>query len=97
MYVMLNREKGNWILSRFELRPFHPCSTKKSFHYHEYRDLTMHTKCVIKDNDEADIRPNKTYLALTNEEQKKLEDDVPYPKRVIPCVSCSTIEKQFQQ
>ncbi|RYR05471.1 hypothetical protein Ahy_B06g085336 [Arachis hypogaea] len=27
----------------------------------------MHAKCIITDNDEAVIRPNKTYLALTNE------------------------------
>ncbi|XP_015964555.1 protein FAR1-RELATED SEQUENCE 5-like [Arachis duranensis] len=27
----------------------------------------MHAKCVIQNNDEAGIRPNKTYLALANE------------------------------
>ncbi|RYQ80017.1 hypothetical protein Ahy_Scaffold1g106709 isoform D [Arachis hypogaea] len=27
----------------------------------------MHVKCVIQNNDEAGIRPNKTYLALPNE------------------------------
>ncbi|RYR04608.1 hypothetical protein Ahy_B06g084381 [Arachis hypogaea] len=27
----------------------------------------MHAKCVIEDNDEAGIRPNKTFLALANE------------------------------
>ncbi|RYQ92367.1 hypothetical protein Ahy_B09g098571 [Arachis hypogaea] len=31
------------------------------------RELTMHAKCVIQDNDEASIRPNKTYLTLANE------------------------------
>nr|XP_029151613.1 protein FAR1-RELATED SEQUENCE 6-like [Arachis hypogaea] len=51
MYVMLDREK----------------ESKKAVHYHEYRELTMHAKCVITDNDEAGIRPNKTYLALANE------------------------------
>ncbi|RYQ92034.1 hypothetical protein Ahy_B09g098131 [Arachis hypogaea] len=40
----------------------------KAVHYHEYRELTMHAKCVIMDNDKAGIRPNKTYLALANEE-----------------------------
>ncbi|MED6114642.1 hypothetical protein PIB30_082313 [Stylosanthes scabra] len=38
-----------------------------SVHYHEYRALSLHAKCVIEDNDEAGIRPNKTYLALSNE------------------------------
>ncbi|RYR03964.1 hypothetical protein Ahy_B06g083446 [Arachis hypogaea] len=38
---------------------------KKSVHYHEYRELTMHAKCVITDN-EAGIRPNMMYLSLAN-------------------------------
>ncbi|RYR65340.1 hypothetical protein Ahy_A03g011273 [Arachis hypogaea] len=64
MYVMLDKEKESWVVSRLELRHSHPCSAKKAVHYHEYRELTMHAKCVITDNDEAGIRPNKTYLAL---------------------------------
>ncbi|XP_057720274.1 protein FAR1-RELATED SEQUENCE 5-like [Arachis stenosperma] len=66
MYVMLDREKECWVASRVELRHSHPCSAKKAVHYHEYRELTMHAKCIITDNDEAGIRPNKTYLALAN-------------------------------
>ncbi|RYR54656.1 hypothetical protein Ahy_A06g029969 [Arachis hypogaea] len=38
-----------------------------SIHYHQNRELSIHVKCVIEDNDEVRIRPNKTYLALTNE------------------------------
>ncbi|XP_025661171.1 protein FAR1-RELATED SEQUENCE 5-like [Arachis hypogaea] len=60
MYVVLDKEKESWVVSRLELRHSHPCSAKKVVHYHEYRDLTMHAKCVITDNDEAGIRPNKT-------------------------------------
>ncbi|RYR44621.1 hypothetical protein Ahy_A08g040923 [Arachis hypogaea] len=55
MYVMFDREKGNWMLSMLESRHSHPCSAKKSVHYHVYKELTMHAKCVIKDNDEAGI------------------------------------------
>ncbi|RYR04765.1 hypothetical protein Ahy_B06g084538 [Arachis hypogaea] len=66
MYFMLDREKESWIVSRLELRHSHPSSAKKAVHYHEYRELTMHAKCVITDNNEAGIRPNNTYLALTN-------------------------------
>ncbi|RYR04191.1 hypothetical protein Ahy_B06g083803 [Arachis hypogaea] len=66
MYVMLDREKKSLMVSRLELRHSHPCSAKKVVHYHEYRELTMHAKCVITDNDVAGIRPNKTYLALAN-------------------------------
>ncbi|XP_025702729.1 protein FAR1-RELATED SEQUENCE 5-like [Arachis hypogaea] len=66
MYVMLDREKECWVVSRVELRHSHPCSAEKAVHYHEYWELTIHAKCVIMDNDEAGIRPNKTYLALAN-------------------------------
>ncbi|RYR13093.1 hypothetical protein Ahy_B04g070268 isoform C [Arachis hypogaea] len=65
---MLDREKECWVVSIVELKHSHPCSAEKVIHYHEYRELTMHAKCVITDNDEAGIRPNKTYLALANEE-----------------------------
>ncbi|XP_057755753.1 protein FAR-RED IMPAIRED RESPONSE 1-like [Arachis stenosperma] len=67
MYVVLDKEKESWVVSRLELRHSHPCSAKKAVYYHEYRKLTIHAKCVITDNDKAGIRPNKTYLALTNE------------------------------
>ncbi|RYR16127.1 hypothetical protein Ahy_B04g073070 isoform I [Arachis hypogaea] len=67
MYVMLDRQKDNWMVSKLELKHTHPCSAKQAVHYTEYKELTMHAKCVIQNNDEAGIRPNKTYLALTNE------------------------------
>ncbi|RYR41900.1 hypothetical protein Ahy_A08g038331 [Arachis hypogaea] len=59
--------KDNWMMSKLELKHIHPCSTKQFDHYHEYRELTMHTKCVIEDDDEAGILLNKTYLTLMNE------------------------------
>ncbi|XP_057733896.1 protein FAR1-RELATED SEQUENCE 5-like [Arachis stenosperma] len=66
MYVMLDKEKESWVVSRLELRHSHSYSAKKVVHYHEYRELTMHAKCVITDNVEVGIRPNKMYLALVN-------------------------------
>nr|XP_029145771.1 protein FAR-RED IMPAIRED RESPONSE 1-like [Arachis hypogaea] len=67
MYVMLDREKNNRMVSKLELKHTHPCSAKQAVHYTEYRELIIHAKCVIKNNDEASIWPNKTYLALANE------------------------------
>ncbi|RYR42152.1 hypothetical protein Ahy_A08g038612 [Arachis hypogaea] len=67
MYVVLDNENECWVVSRLELRHSHPCSAEKAVHYHEYRELTLQAKCVITDNDDAGIRPNKTYLALANE------------------------------
>ncbi|RYQ98147.1 hypothetical protein Ahy_B08g094219 [Arachis hypogaea] len=67
IYVKFEKDIQEWILFKVELRHSHPYSARKAVHYHEYRELTMHAKCVIEDNDEAVIRPNKTFLALTNE------------------------------
>ncbi|XP_015959580.1 protein FAR1-RELATED SEQUENCE 5-like [Arachis duranensis] len=66
MYVMFDRQKVKWMVSKLELKHTHPCFAKQSVHYHEYREPTMHAKCVIEDNDEVDILPNKMYLALAN-------------------------------
>ncbi|QHO47387.1 Protein FAR1-RELATED SEQUENCE [Arachis hypogaea] len=67
IYAKFHRKKHDWVLLKVELNHSHPCSTKKALHYHENRKLTMHAKCIIEVNDEAGIRPNKTFLALANE------------------------------
>ncbi|RYR48008.1 hypothetical protein Ahy_A07g033999 [Arachis hypogaea] len=67
MYVMLDRHNDNWLVTKLELKHTHACSAEQAVHYSEYRKLTMHAKCVIQNNDEAGIRPNKNYLALANE------------------------------
>ncbi|RYR40377.1 hypothetical protein Ahy_A09g046132 [Arachis hypogaea] len=107
MYVVLDNENECWVMSRLELRHSHPCSAEKAVHYHEYRELTMHAKCVITDNDEAGIRPNKTYLALANEvggsanlgfsEKDELEDDAAYSKGVIPCIGSTALRDSFNR
>ncbi|RYQ89158.1 hypothetical protein Ahy_B09g095954 isoform D [Arachis hypogaea] len=67
IYVKFDKEKQEWIFFKVELRHTHPCSVKKAVHYREYRQLSMHAKYVIQNNDEAGIRPNKTFLSLANE------------------------------
>ncbi|RYQ85011.1 hypothetical protein Ahy_B10g104498 isoform D [Arachis hypogaea] len=67
IYVKFDKDVQDWVLLKVDLTHSHPCSPKKAVHYHEYRQLTMHAKCVIEDNDEAGIRPNKTFFALSNE------------------------------
>ncbi|XP_015945785.1 protein FAR1-RELATED SEQUENCE 6-like [Arachis duranensis] len=67
IYVKFVKEKQEWVFLKVELRHLHPYSARKAMHYHEYKKLTMHAKCVIGDNDEAGIRLNKTFLALANE------------------------------
>ncbi|RYR72538.1 hypothetical protein Ahy_A02g006763 isoform M [Arachis hypogaea] len=67
IYVKFDKDVQDWVLLKVDLMHSHPCSPKKAVHYHEYRQLTMHMKCVIEDNDEVGIRPNKIFLALSNE------------------------------
>ncbi|RYR20848.1 hypothetical protein Ahy_B03g066096 [Arachis hypogaea] len=67
IYVKFDKDVQDWVLLKVDLAHSQPCSPKKAVHYHEYRQLTMHAKCVIEDNDEAGIRPNKTFFALSNE------------------------------
>ncbi|XP_016163480.1 protein FAR1-RELATED SEQUENCE 5-like [Arachis ipaensis] len=67
IYAKFDREKHDWVLLKVELNHSHPCSTRKAVYYHENRELIMHAKCIIEVNDEAGIRPNKTFLALANE------------------------------
>ncbi|XP_025651805.1 protein FAR-RED IMPAIRED RESPONSE 1-like [Arachis hypogaea] len=67
IYVKFDKDVQDWVLFKVDLTHSHPCSPRKALHYHEYRQLIMHSKCVIEDNDEAEIRPNKTFLALSNE------------------------------
>ncbi|RYR03984.1 hypothetical protein Ahy_B06g083478 [Arachis hypogaea] len=54
VYAKFDRERQDWVLL-------------KAVYYHENRELTMHTKCMIEVNDEAGIQLNKTFLALANE------------------------------
>ncbi|RYQ99965.1 protein FAR1-RELATED SEQUENCE 5-like [Arachis ipaensis] len=35
MYVMLDRQKDNWMVSKLELKHTHPCSAKQAVHYTE--------------------------------------------------------------
>ncbi|XP_020963906.1 protein FAR1-RELATED SEQUENCE 5-like [Arachis ipaensis] len=67
IYVKFDKDMQDWVLFKVDLMHSHPCSARKVVHYHEYRQLTIHAKCVIEDNDEAGIQPNKTFLALANE------------------------------
>ncbi|RYR62306.1 hypothetical protein Ahy_A04g019779 [Arachis hypogaea] len=60
MYVMLDKEKENWVVSRLKLKHSHPCRLRKL-------STIMSTRMHHTDNNEASIRPNKTYLALANE------------------------------
>ncbi|XP_020972539.1 protein FAR1-RELATED SEQUENCE 6-like [Arachis ipaensis] len=62
MYVILDRQNDNWLVSKLELKHTHMCSAEQAVHYSEYMELTMHAKCVIQNNDEADVKEMISYF-----------------------------------
>ncbi|RYR33182.1 hypothetical protein Ahy_A10g047750 [Arachis hypogaea] len=69
----------------------------------QHRQLSMSVRCTIENNEEARIRPSKTYQSFVaaagghrSREQRKRESDAAYFHTVIPCATKSLIEAQFQ-
>ncbi|KAL4315550.1 hypothetical protein AHAS_Ahas15G0196300 [Arachis hypogaea] len=67
IYVKLDTELGQWRLSKVELVHTHRCDLNLSWMFKKNRELSMHVKDVIERNDQASIRPSKTFQALTDE------------------------------
>ncbi|RYQ97900.1 hypothetical protein Ahy_B08g093976 [Arachis hypogaea] len=61
------RTKKNPIPSNVELAHTHRCDPILSWMFKKNRELTMHVKDVIERNDQAGIRPSKTFQALADE------------------------------
>ncbi|KAL4307433.1 hypothetical protein AHAS_Ahas16G0277800 [Arachis hypogaea] len=81
IYVKLDTELGKWRLSKVELALTHRCDPGLSWMFKKNRELSMHIKDVIERNDQAGIRPSKTFQALVEEDggrsnMKFLENDV---------------------
>ncbi|QHO43422.1 Protein FAR1-RELATED SEQUENCE [Arachis hypogaea] len=81
IYVKLDKELGKWRLSKIELAHTHRCDPSLSWMFKKNRELSMHVKDVIERNDQAGIRPSKTFQALADEaggrsNLKFLEKDV---------------------
>ncbi|KAL4374615.1 hypothetical protein AHAS_Ahas05G0199500 [Arachis hypogaea] len=67
IYVKLDKELGKWRLSKVELAHTHRCDPSLSWMFKKNRELSMHVKDVIERNDQAGIRPSKTFQALADE------------------------------
>ncbi|RYR56886.1 hypothetical protein Ahy_A05g022614 [Arachis hypogaea] len=67
IYVKLDKELGKWRLSKIELAHTHRCDPSLSWMFKKNRELSMHVKDVIERNDQAGIRPSKTFQALADE------------------------------
>ncbi|QHN92650.1 Protein FAR1-RELATED SEQUENCE [Arachis hypogaea] len=81
IYVKLDKELGQWRLLKVELAHTHRCDPSLSWIFKKNRKLSVHVKDVIERNDQAGIRPSKTFQALADEASghfnlKFLEKDV---------------------
>ncbi|RYR31282.1 hypothetical protein Ahy_B01g056082 [Arachis hypogaea] len=65
-YLALDKMTGQWRISRVELSHSHPLNPKLSVMFSTNRQLSMHVKDLIQQNDQACIRSSKTYQALAN-------------------------------
>ncbi|XP_025625519.1 protein FAR1-RELATED SEQUENCE 5-like [Arachis hypogaea] len=65
-YLALDKMTGQWRISRVELSHSHPLNPKLSGMFSANRQLSMHVKDLIQQNNQAGIRPSKTYQALAN-------------------------------
>ncbi|XP_020981458.1 protein FAR1-RELATED SEQUENCE 5-like [Arachis duranensis] len=65
-YLALYKMTGQWRISRVEVSHSHPLNPKLSRMFSTNRQLSMHVKDLIQQNDQAGIRPSKTYQALAN-------------------------------
>ncbi|QHO40276.1 Protein FAR-RED ELONGATED HYPOCOTYL [Arachis hypogaea] len=64
--IRLNKE-GLWIISKVCLDHSHPCDPEMAKLLTRNREMTMHMCRVIERNDEAGVRPSKTYQVLVGE------------------------------
>ncbi|XP_057720101.1 protein FAR1-RELATED SEQUENCE 5-like [Arachis stenosperma] len=65
-YLALDKMTGQWRISRVELSHSHPLNPNLSGMFSANRQLIMHVKDLIQQNDQTGIRPSKTYQALAN-------------------------------
>ncbi|XP_025625466.1 protein FAR-RED IMPAIRED RESPONSE 1-like [Arachis hypogaea] len=64
--IRLNKE-GLWIISKVCLDHSHPCDPEMAKLLTRNREMTIHMCRVIERNDEAGVRPSKTYQVLVGE------------------------------
>ncbi|RYQ83107.1 hypothetical protein Ahy_B10g101723 isoform A [Arachis hypogaea] len=55
---------GIWIISKIVLHHSHPCCPNQAEMLKQHRELSMFVRHTIENNEEADIRPSKTYQSF---------------------------------
>ncbi|RYR36239.1 hypothetical protein Ahy_A10g051245 [Arachis hypogaea] len=64
IYIYTLKDVGAWIISKVVLDHSHPCCPSKAEMLKQHRKLSMSIRRTIENNEEAGIRPSKTYQSF---------------------------------
>ncbi|RYR19409.1 hypothetical protein Ahy_B03g064178 [Arachis hypogaea] len=64
IYIHTLKDVSAWIISKVVLDHSHPCCPSKAEMLKQHRKLSMSIRRTIENNEEADIRPSKTYQSF---------------------------------
>ncbi|RYR09100.1 hypothetical protein Ahy_B05g077194 [Arachis hypogaea] len=64
IYIHTLKDVGAWIISKVVLNHSHPCCLSKAEMIKQHRELSMSIRRTIENNEEAGIRPSKTYQSF---------------------------------
>ncbi|RYR79527.1 hypothetical protein Ahy_A01g004336 [Arachis hypogaea] len=101
IYIHTLKDVGAWIISKVVLDHSHPCCPSKAEMLKQHRELSMSIRRTIENNDEAGIRPSKTYQSFVaaaggHRELNFIEKDVRnYITREVRNVSEQEDAKEF--
>ncbi|QHO16001.1 Protein FAR1-RELATED SEQUENCE [Arachis hypogaea] len=101
IYIHTLKDVGAWIISKVVLDHSHPCCPSKAEMLKQHRELSMSIRRTIENNEEAGIRPSKTYQSFVaaaggHRELNFIEKDVRnYITREVRNVSEQEDAKEF--
>ncbi|RYR27978.1 hypothetical protein Ahy_B01g052057 [Arachis hypogaea] len=90
--IRLNKE-GLWIISKVCLDHSHPCDPEMTKLLTRNREMTMHMCRVIERNDEAGVRPSKTYQDVSTSKERVYEVNYNAETKDITCM-CQMFESR---
>ncbi|QHO23519.1 Protein FAR1-RELATED SEQUENCE [Arachis hypogaea] len=103
IYIHTLKDVGAWIISKVVLDHSHPCCPSKVEMLKQHRELSMFIRRTIENNEEASIRPSKTYQSFVaaaggHRELNFIEKDVRnYITREVRNVSEQEDAKEFRK
>ncbi|RYR47400.1 hypothetical protein Ahy_A07g033325 [Arachis hypogaea] len=103
IYIHTLKDVGAWIISKVVLDHSHPCCPSKAEMLKQHRELSMSIRRTIENNEEAGIRPSKTYQSFVaaaggHRELNFIENDVRnYITREVRNVSEQEDAKEFEK